>query len=123
MLLKKYWMPIIIEGKNDKLEEKTKPTSVTSPNPDNAIPNSATTDSTSQPTTTEQELEHIPHQPSQFITTILYEICLEIQRAHGQIIGHVFLLFNSYSKDNFFLLSMIFVTITYRIGYNSIYYP
>lgn len=94
LLLKKYWMPIIIEGKNDKLEEKQPtptPTPVTTnPENPNAL-NGANTETTIQPTAiVEQELEHIPHQPSQFITTILYEICLEIQRAHGQIIGHVF---------------------------------
>jgi hypothetical protein len=46
-------------------------------------------DSSNQVGVVEQELEHIPHQSSQYITTILYEICLEIQRAQGQIIGHV----------------------------------
>lgn len=103
-------MPIIIEGKNDKLEEKQPtPTPMPTPTPiatnpenPNAL-NGTNTETTIQPTAiVEQELEHIPHQPSQFITTILYEICLEIQRAHGQIIGHVF---HSFSNIfSFFIL-------------------
>lgn len=84
-------MPIIIEGKNDKIEEKQPILPTPIANPENPNASNGTNTETSQPiATVEQELEHIPHQPSQFITTILYEICLEIQRAHGQIIGHVF---------------------------------